>query len=127
MRTIKFKAWDKKNKRMGDVVMLQFPRPWGGDVFEPTIEVLFGTIGVEFTTDELELLEFTGLLDKNGKEIFEGDVVDWAGGKGDVYFEKGKFIVRGFSLSYQDSPWDAFSEHAILEIIGNIYENLELL
>ena len=71
--------------------------------------------------------EFTGLLDKNGKEICEGDLVRWMSGTGNVHFDRGRFRIAGFYAPLQDCPGDAFSENASLEVIGNIHENPDLL
>lgn len=79
--------------------------------------------------------QFTGLLDKNGREIYEGDIVTIdAGYSGDNWYEKSiaKIIYEGnefypenphdnHGVTYQDNPWHG------MEIIGNIHENPELL
>lgn len=79
--------------------------------------------------DPYPLMQYTGLKDKNGVEIYESDEVRWGAGKiGEVYFEKGRFWVRGFYVSHFDDPSDAFGEGiGMLEVIGNIYSNPELL
>lgn len=77
------------------------------------------------------IMQSTGLTDKNGKEIFEGDVLQWKqkgvlrGGY--VEWHEYKFHVLGFYDPKQDIPEDAFSENYPLEVIGNIYENQDLL
>ncbi|HAA6883795.1 TPA_asm: hypothetical protein GHH03_11615 [Listeria monocytogenes] len=78
--------------------------------------------------------QFTGLKDKNGKKIFEGDIVeiieidafgnlDWNRLKGKVMFSEGAWLVTD-SGSFAISLWSEINE---FEIIGNIYENPELL
>ena len=85
--------------------------------------------------DVEHLMQYTGLKDKNGKEIYEGDFLEDEAGLWEVYFSDGMFlldVVRKISLVSLGIP-DQKSRYSLLtfvkgcEIIGNIYENLELL
>lgn len=70
---------------------------------------------------DCELMQFTGLKDKNGVDIYEGDIV-----KADWHWEDGKLV----DLSYEGCFFYAIQEYVledVLEVIGNIYENPELL
>lgn len=81
--------------------------------------------------DDVEVMQFTGMSDKNGKEIYEGDILGWMWGgvgqgdgtpaKSEVYFDRYKFAVRTGRTSF---GWK-LSQAA--EVIGNIHENPELL
>jgi len=135
MRQIKFRAWDEKNKKISIVEKINF---------------LTGEIDTELCLDnenELIIMQFTGLLDKNGKEIYEGDIVStsfWYHGS-----EKTEFIEKpligqvqywgechgsynlldktGGSIPiewacHKNDGWKIYGE-----IIGNIYENPTLL
>lgn len=123
-REIKFRAWDKKNKIMYQVVTINFR----------TEPVTFGLgfrenpyLGVKYPSD-IEVMQYTGLFDKNGKQIYEGDIMltDEAGWIAPVVFKGGEFLL--WRTKEQGSPgfssecnWKSF------EVIGNIYENPELI
>ena len=124
MRQIKFRAWDKDKKKMIEQCPFQsyheFVLTPGGIPFD-----LSGSGKVQ----PYELMQFTGLHDKNGKEIYEGDVVRYNHVYLDhpvdfeVMFDEGGFGQRRID-GEEVSDWYEWEE---LEVIGNIYENPELL
>ena len=72
--------------------------------------------------------QYTGVNDKNGKEIYEGDVVKFGNTLYEVIFDVHMFNLKDFYCSCLDYPTDAFSEGGwCFEVVGNIYENPELL
>jgi uncharacterized phage protein (TIGR01671 family) len=86
-------------------------------------------MSVEF--DEITLMQSTGLFDRNGKEIFEGDILDYRGRKALVRWH-GSYA--SFIYRFVDEPHKRKAEWKPLylaymkcEIIGNVYENTELL
>ena len=125
-REIKFRAWDKKTKRFtSDGIYIHL----GGSavVFDDEDGGKSGLWEHGITQDfDLEIMQFTGLNDKNGREIWEGDVVRRFGYVRPlkIGFQHGTFCHElpdgGFVL------WIADAEKYD-EVIGNIYENPELI
>lgn len=106
MRDLKFRAWDSKGKRFFEAVALEFRLNTSfAAVFPP--EVVF--------------MQFTGLLDKNGKEIYDQDYFVTDGARAQIHY----------SVNHACWFWgsERFSSAIARrgEVIGNIYENPELL
>ena len=115
----KFRAWDKTTKSMREVSYIYFD---GKAIGLKDIET-------DRYIRDVVLMQFTGLQDKNGKTYYEGDLVRFDEEVFQVKFDKYQFLLEGFYEPRQDVPHDFFSEGAYrdAEIIGNIYENTELL
>ena len=119
MREIKFRAWDKLFKEMFDVPMLS-----NKAVFH-AIPPKFMPEGVPLA--QVELMQYTGLLDKNGKEIYEGDIVKAGENIVLIIWNKG---FASFALAKTGWMYDHFFgeiDNERCEVIGNIHENPELL
>ena len=114
----KFRAWYKNE--MAEVRVLD----WNNevvDLFNPHIEI---------PLDEIELMQSTGLLDKNGKEVFVGDIIKCTRGcPHEVYLEKeyGGTYIGGMPAIYLKGIREGYAWTGTEEILGNIYENPELL
>lgn len=123
----KFKFWHKPTKKMVEC-------------YGYNSEFVFGDtldgIGTEYNPAKFEdciLMQSTGLKDKNGTLIYEGDIVtyEWLTPIGKVWRKDGKHIVKwndGYTVLSNIAKYDV--EHGTtrnVEVIGNIYENKELL
>ena len=123
-RPIKFKAYDTANKqweRVSAVADIDNT----GVLYLAEIKTKY-----DFKKPEIILMQFTGLHDKNGQEIYEGDTVTDGQGFGIVcsedWLEIGIDEIEGQPKIYEDYA-NRMEKWYLLEIIGNIYENPELL
>ena len=128
MRELKFRVWDKNYKWMeevdGDCLFVA-----DGEIYEVTEESRYYQTYMEkkIVTDKYELMQFTGLVDKNGKEIYEGDIVLLVSSNVPlkVAFVEGSYkIVNMKHLT--DNLQLLGGTQSFLEVVGNIYENPDI-
>lgn len=124
MREIKFRVCSEEDGVLTDVITMSWFSMW----------VCFEVNGEKVYRDmsKVVLMQYTGLKDMNGKEIYEGDIVKFADVVGYVEYYLGSYIIKvrdGYGSFYDF--FDFYNEKGDLveelEVIGNIYENPELL
>ena len=130
MREIKFRTWNRRRKRMSEVACIKFGEPitydfvtvrmtrYGHPIYED------GYLGED---NNYTLMQYIGAKDKNGTEIYEGDIVRSPDGK--------DYVIRWSDLTYRfvaDSiPANRVNPQLVnrtignYEVVGNIYENLD--
>src|SRR5437764_1470652 len=131
-RQIKFRAWDKELKVMRYRWLNIIPdseHAWAWGKHDDDLQGANAHVQRYFTDT---LMQYTGLKDKNGKEIWEGDILaipnrgDW----------EVKYVVDGFHISQGEHNYGMMTYNSEIEadmklqnyeVIGNIYENSDLL
>ena len=121
MREIKFRVWHKGKKIISEV--------FGIDILHK--EIFFSNGDVDYCEISdfkyIELMEYTGLKDKNNKEIYEGDIINLHNGKYKVIFnsKEARFVLRDDEFE-MNIPFTN-NNNKRMEVVGNIYENPELI
>lgn len=121
----KYRAWDSAKKEMFKDT---FAITESGQVVVVEQESVASSPDYVFV-DHLVIMQSTGLADKNGKEIFEGDIVKMSK---DVYSESTYYeVVRHYGGAYRleskQHGCELWLRHTDCEVVGNVYENPELL
>ena len=136
MREIKFRAWIKEDKKMINPRALYF--------FDKQLtcdyqEEVFRYINKPFSLEDCVLMQYTGIKDKKGREIYEGDIVKKGNLTGIAEFNTEdmgscgccwpEFYGVGFVIRVEGSKEYFFGAMEIdeCEVVGNIYENPELI
>lgn len=113
-RELKFRAWDGKNMILFSDMTIGIERRYN----KPYVFFNTDTFGGEVRLGKHEVMQFTGLHDKNGKEIYEGDIL--SNYRGSIYTVDD---MIDFHFYVADNPgWFSISE-----VIGNRFENPELI
>lgn len=137
-REIKFKFWDVTNKRFTNTLdyVDEFAITHEGELLHSDTRAVLneknGRVQHKFlyvySKRNVVPLQYTGLKDKNGVEIYEGDVVNLAGSLPmAVGFRQGGYTLE--TVAMPDFTWltDSRFSPLKLEVVGNIYENPELI
>lgn len=124
----KFRAWQKPIERMREVTTLEFT---GGDLKY----IYFDDEKLGYLPFDVVLMQSTGLFDSAGTDIFDEDVISWEyydefrdEGKARVVFRDGMFKL--LDLSGGKEAWDSLQDcvnECSTFVVGNIYENKELV
>ena len=119
MREIKFRAWCPERRMMCNVVSINF--------IEKTMTVVYpDNHGFTDEIRAVKLMQYTGLKDKNGKEIYEGDIVNNNDFVWSIYATEAHYCMATDGKK-TDNDHLFINEAQHCEVIGNIYDNPELL
>ena len=117
MRELKFKTWGPKFRNMSEPMDMFYLT----DCRDPENHG-------SYFEDDVVFLQYTGLIDKNGKEIYEGDIAMCDGKRRVIRWSNGRYWFHAEFADIYENISELFDKYyQKVEIIGNIYQNPELL
>jgi uncharacterized phage protein (TIGR01671 family) len=119
MKELKFRAWDRRERKFWYFNGIFNERPWKETSTFSQYE------SIKKYADLEEPQQYTGLKDKNGKEIYEHDIIEWNNERWLVRW--GEYGWEIFRQDIYDNPLSYDFEITSFNLIGNIYENPELI
>lgn len=126
MKHLKFRVWDREKETFLKDVFVGSD----GQLYQFSKDTIYGAAITFLGKENKKILQFTGLRDKNGYEIYDGDIVNL---KGDLYTVSWNGCFSSFDMTNIDKA-KQYKDLYILnknfeksEIVGNIYQNRELL
>lgn len=140
MRDIKFRAWDKDSDKMVFQHDVSVGKEYFFSLSEDNVELLrYDNDYSAYVKCNSEIMQYTGLKDRNRKEIYEGDIVKFLDEKMHYCEFRNEFVNIGkiFFDNCQVMGWDITNRHMgieevwhyreYIEVVGNIYESPDLL
>jgi uncharacterized phage protein (TIGR01671 family) len=129
-REIKFRAWDKVQNKLFHFDRQWFDSEYSSLAFHIVEEEDIGGYSLPFDSDEIEaVMQYTGLKDRNGVEIYEGDIVEIEGERLEVRYEAPSFDCHPLHVSGENQlAWaTGHMKGNLAEVVGNIHESPESL
>ncbi|WP_339123958.1 YopX family protein [Fusobacterium nucleatum] len=124
MKELKIKAWLKKEKKMVSIIGIDFNYEY---IKYTEDDNLFNENYKTAAFKNIELLQFTGLKDNGGQELYEADVIKFNDGIDDIYGLISYDDEDGtYRVSYENITEHLSEREGDFEIVGNIFENPDL-